>query len=188
MKSQLDPLFHRIVLVLFLCAVCVNAPLSAREYCVGKLGSDTSPGDKAHPFHAISKAAAVAQPGDRITVYEGVYRERVNPPRGGGRSDETRIVYQAAPGETVVIKGSEQVRGWKALGGDTWTVSLPNRYFGEFNPYSTLVEGAWFRSLGRECHLGAARKTRYPDPGPFAKQKAGAQLIKVWPREPSTEK
>ena len=35
-----------------------------------------------------------------ITVHQGVYRERINPPRGG-KSDEKRIVYRAAPGETV---------------------------------------------------------------------------------------
>jgi hypothetical protein len=36
-------------------------------------------------------AAAVAQPGDVITVHAGIYRERVTPPRGGN-SDSERII------------------------------------------------------------------------------------------------
>ena len=50
----------------------------------------------------IQAAANKAQPGDTITVYEGVYRERVDPPRGG-TSDVRRITYQTARGEKVVI-------------------------------------------------------------------------------------
>ena len=53
----------------------------------------------------------MAQPGDVITIHQGVYRERIAPPRGG-RSDRKRIVYQAARGEKVEIKGSEVVKGW----------------------------------------------------------------------------
>jgi parallel beta-helix repeat protein len=40
-----------------------------------------------------------------VLVHAGVYRERVAPLRGGGQGQP--IVYAAAPGESVVIKGSE---------------------------------------------------------------------------------
>lgn len=46
----------------------------------------------------LSKAAAIAEVGDVITVHAGIYRERINPPRGGS-SDSMRITYQAAAGE-----------------------------------------------------------------------------------------
>ncbi len=74
-------------------------------------------------------------PGDTITVHKGVYRERINPPRGG-ESDAKRITYQAAKGEKVVIKGSEVIKGWKKVEGDTWKVTVPNSFFGDFNPIS----------------------------------------------------
>ena len=45
----------------------------AREYHVGQ----------SHPLKTISAAAELAQPGDTITVHAGVYRERIDPPRGG---------------------------------------------------------------------------------------------------------
>ena len=77
-----------------------------------------------------------------IKVHEGVYRERVNPPRGG-LSEDKRIVYQAAPGEAVEIKGSEVVTNWTKVQDDVWTVTLPDTFFGGFNPYSDLVRGDW---------------------------------------------
>ena len=54
-------------------------------------------------------------------MHEGVYRERINPPRGG-KSDDTRIVYQAVPGEKVEIKGSELIKGWTKVQKDVWKV------------------------------------------------------------------
>ena len=60
-------------------------------------------------------------------MHEGVYRERVNPPRGGTAEDR-RITYQAAPGEKVVLKGSEPLTGWKQVRNDTWKAEVPNRF------------------------------------------------------------
>ena|SRR5215469_13474930 len=80
---------------------------SATEFHVAVNGSDDNLGTKRAPFRTIRHAADLAQPGDFITVHKGIYRERVNPPRGG-TSDKERITYQAAPGEKVVITGFGQ--------------------------------------------------------------------------------
>jgi alpha-N-arabinofuranosidase len=127
---------------------------SARTYHVSVSGNDANNGEHGAPLLTISAAADLAQPGDVITVYAGVYRERINPPRGG-TSDEQRITYQAAPGEKVVIKGSEIVTGWVKMENDTWKVTLPNHFFGEFNPFADLIQGHWFDPKGREHHTGA---------------------------------
>lgn len=105
-------------------------------------------------LRTISEAADRAQPGDTITVHAGVYRERINPPRGG-TGESARITYQAAPGEKVVIKGSEVAAGWEFVGLDTWKLTVPNSYFGLFNPYNNLISGDWFTSNGRNHHTGA---------------------------------
>lgn len=126
----------------------------ANEYHVSKEGNDRNDGSASSPFKTIGVAAQVAQPGDVITVREGIYRERVNPPRGG-TSDDRRIVYQAAPGERVVIKGSEKIGGWESVQNDTWKVVIPNGFFGDFNPYSDLIAGDWFDRRGRDHHTGA---------------------------------
>ena len=127
---------------------------SARTYHVSGSGNDANEGGNNAPLKTISAAAQLAQPGDSITVHEGVYRERGNPPRGG-TSDDKRIVYQAAPGEKVVITGAEPVTGWAKVKDDCWTVKLPNSFFGSFNPFSDLIEGHWFDPRDRQHHTGA---------------------------------
>ena len=110
-----------------------------------KVGAD-------HPLKTISAAAELAQPGDTITVHAGVYRERVDPPRGG-TSDTNRITYQVAPGEKVVVTGAEPRNGWEKVGGDAWKVVVPNSYFGIFNPFSHEIKGEWCTPTGR--HAGS---------------------------------
>jgi alpha-N-arabinofuranosidase len=127
---------------------------AATEFHVSVNGSDTHDGSASKPFKTISAAAQAAQPGDGITVHEGIYRERVTPPRGG-ESDAKRIVYQAAPGETVEIRGSEIVKNWVKVQDDAWKVTLPNAFFGRFNPYSDLIHGDWFGARGRKHHTGS---------------------------------
>ncbi|HSW45816.1 MAG TPA: right-handed parallel beta-helix repeat-containing protein [Phycisphaerae bacterium] len=128
--------------------------IHATEFHVATNGKDSSTGTQDAPLRTIQRAADLAQPGDVITVHEGVYRERISPPRGG-QSDAKRIVYQAAPGEKVEIKGSEIVRNWVKVQDDTWKATLPNSFFGGFNPYRDLIRGDWFNPKGREHHTGA---------------------------------
>ena len=127
---------------------------TASEYHVSINGDDHDDGTAKKPFRTIQQAANIAQSDDVITVHAGVYRERINPPRGG-KSDWKRIVYQAAPGEHVEIKGSEVVTNWVKVQADVWQATLPNSFFGRFNPYSDLIHGDWFNGKGRKHHTGA---------------------------------
>jgi alpha-N-arabinofuranosidase len=86
-------------------------------------------------------------------VHEGIYREEISPPRGG-TSDDKRIVYQAAPGETVEIRGSEVVKGWTQQADGIWRIELPNTLFADFNPFADEVTGDWFDPKGRKHHTG----------------------------------
>ena len=134
--------------------VAFIALVPAVEIHVAITGKDTAPGTHAAPLRTIQRAADLAQPGDTVTVHAGVYRERINPPRGG-ESEAKRIVYQAAPGETVEIKGSEVVKTWEKVQGEVWKTVLPNTFFGSFNPYNDLIRGDWFTDKGRSHHTGA---------------------------------
>ena len=127
---------------------------TAREIHVSCSGDDKGEGSVSKPYRAISAAAREAYAGDVVTVHAGIYREHVDPPRGG-ESDAKRIVYQAAPGEAVEIKGSEVVKGWTKVQDGVWKVTLPNAFFGSLNPYSDLIHGDWFDPKGREHHTGA---------------------------------
>jgi len=138
----------------------VTTEEKGKEYHVAKTGDDNNIGSYSSPFLTIQAAAELAQPGDIITVHEGVYRERVNPPRGGISNDK-RIVYQTADGITVSIKGSEVVNEWENISGDTWMSTIPNSIFSSFNPYQDTIHGDWFHSNGRQHHTGAVYLNGY---------------------------
>ena len=139
--------------ITLLLLVLLTEAVSAKEFHVSVNGNDNNDGSSSRPYKTISAAARVAQPGDVITVHEGTYRERVTPPRGG-ESDTKRIVYQAAPGEKVVIKGSEVIRNWKPFMLGVWKATVPNSLFGSYNPYKDLIAGDWFADKGRPHHTG----------------------------------
>ena len=114
-----------------------------REYHVAVTGCYFEDGTKDHPFRTISKAALLAMPGDHVIVHEGEYREWVKPAQGG-TSNVSRITYEAAEGERVVIKGSEQITCWEPVEDSVWKAVLPNSFFGTYNPYKEVLGGDWF--------------------------------------------
>jgi len=68
--------------------------------------SDENPGTAEAPFRTINAAAKLLQPGEKVIIHAGVYRECVRPVRGG-TGPTAMIAYEAAPGERVVVRGSE---------------------------------------------------------------------------------
>ncbi len=114
-----------------------------REYHVAVTGSDYAKGTKENPFRTIQRAAKAAETGDKVIVHEGEYREWVKPEHSG-YSDISRIVYEAAEGEKVVIKGSERIQNWENTEGTVWKAVVPNTVFGDYNPYKERLWGDWF--------------------------------------------
>jgi hypothetical protein len=137
---------RRIICIITIMLPCFFS-LQAKEYHVAINGSDAAEGSAFAPFRTINHAAQVALPGDTITVHAGTYREWINP-LSGGDSNARRILYRAADGETVEVKGSELVTGWKKekKGKGVWKVVLPNTFFGDYNPFNDRLSGDWFWS------------------------------------------
>ena len=99
-------------------------------------------GSRQTPFKRINDAAKAARPGDEIVVAPGVYREYVDPARGG--TEDARIVYRSEMPLAAVITGAEIVRGWQPYQGTTWVARIDNGVFGGYNPFTTLVGGDWY--------------------------------------------
>ena len=56
---------------------------SRTYYVDGAKGNDGNPGSHDRPFKTINQAAQVLQPGERVVIAAGVYREAIRPARGG---------------------------------------------------------------------------------------------------------
>jgi len=121
----------------------------ARTYHVAQdpNASDNNAGTAEKPFRTIQRAADALQPGERVLIHDGVYRECVRPPRGGTGPD-TLISYEAAPGAHPVITGTELFHGmwrpaadWPQSGANhvtVWTTRLPPVLFSGANPFSQM--------------------------------------------------
>jgi hypothetical protein len=144
---------HKLRFYITVLSLLITSTGFSKEYHVSKKGNDGNSGSISKPVKTISAAVQLAYAGDTITVHAGTYREYVNPLRGG-ESDTKRIVYRAAPGEKVEIKGSEVITGWKKEKGGVWRVTIPNSFFGNYNSFKDSIEGDWFLRKGRIHHTG----------------------------------
>ncbi|NLL00009.1 MAG: DUF1565 domain-containing protein [Clostridiales bacterium] len=122
------------------------------EYHVSIQGNDQAKGTVDQPFRTISRAAALALPGDTVIVHAGVYREWVNPMNGGTK--DHRIVYRSAGDGEVVITGAERVTNWVDEGDNVWSTEVSNSIFSVRNPFEVELSGDWVFDGPFPVHLG----------------------------------
>lgn len=137
----------------------------ARVYhvaCQHSGATDDGPGTAEQPFATIGRAAELLQPGEKVVVHEGIYRECVRPARGGTGPD-AMIAYEAAPGEKVILRGSREWKpdlvpseGWNLgqvppppgarghrhgvlpEGTTVWTAEMPAEWFVGYHPFMAM--------------------------------------------------
>ena len=108
--------------------------------------TDQNPGTEALPFKTISRAAQVLEPGQKVIIHAGTYREQITP-RSGGTSEAKMIGYESAAGEKVTVKGSKEIMvvwepslepAGQPFSLKLWQCTLPDQLFnGEINPFET---------------------------------------------------
>lgn len=114
-------------------------------------------GSPEKPFAAIQSAADIAQPGDRVLIHPGIYRECVRPKRGG--TDAAHMISYEAEGE-VIISACEIVTDFAPsmeyrIDPDTdgkipqvWQIRFPDGFFRGYNPFGVvncIHEKEWLR-------------------------------------------
>lgn len=114
--------------------------------------SDDNDGSAGAPFRTIGRAAALAEPGTRVLVHGGTYRECVRPARGG-TDPAHMIAYEAAGDGPVVVSASEVVTdfapsaGWRlqspweardVSGVRVWRHDLDPDMFRGYNPFCAV--------------------------------------------------
>jgi hypothetical protein len=103
--------------------------------------SDANAGSQDQPWKTIGRAAEALEPGEKVVVHAGVYRECVAPRRGGNGPD-SMIAYEAAAGEQVVVSGAVEwsprcrpSSGWGTPKAGIWMADLPAESFVGYNPF-----------------------------------------------------
>ena len=114
--------------------------------------SDDNDGSESAPFRTIGRAAREAEPGTRVRIHAGLYRECVKPARGG-TDPEHMISYEAFGDGDVVVSASEEVtefipsegwmlnRGWGAEQPEdvrVWEYDLDPDLFRGYNPFCAV--------------------------------------------------
>ena len=83
------------------------------------VASDDNDGSESAPFRTISRAAQCAEPGTRVRIHAGTYRECVSPAVGGTDPDHM-ISYEAFGDGKVIVSAAEIVTVFKPSEG--WMV------------------------------------------------------------------
>ena len=96
----------------------------------------------------ISEAATKAGPGDTVVIHDGIYRKTVTVEKSG--TAEQPIHFQAAPGESVIITGADEIREWKkeAGGENVFSAPWPHRFI-TWNKTGTHPDDAYHAMIGR---------------------------------------
>ncbi len=161
--------------IVFLVALCFLSFSQKSLHVKPDVTSGTGSGN----FIALEDAVQQAMPGDTIVVHEGVYRQLIDPPRGGLPGKQ--IVYQAAPGEKAIIKGSEIVKGWQRIDKSIWRLTLVDNFFENYNPYTDLIFGDWYFPMRRKLHTGEV----YVNELPLYEVDSLAEVLRGQPTRPA---
>ena len=104
--------------------------------------SDSNPGTEEAPFLTIQAAAEVVKPAEKVLIKSGIYRELVQP-RRGGTSPDGMISFEAAPGAEAVIRGSRVLTtAWTnevpPHSVSVWNTELPDAFFEGDHPFGVI--------------------------------------------------
>lgn len=110
---------HLTLITLALVSTAASVAAQPAACHVAPWGDDTNDGTESAPYRTIQRAADVIEPGQSCVIRGGRYRESVTLTRSGAPGQP--ITLMAAPGEEVVIDGTDPV--------DTaWTSEDGRRY------------------------------------------------------------
>jgi parallel beta-helix repeat protein len=129
-------------LLLLMIATLAHAAEPGRTIVVAQgspAADDGNPATAAAPLRTIAAAVRTAGPGDTVLVHAGIYREHIAPAVGG--EEKRPLVFQAAPGERVVVRGSDEITAWVAHAGAPGVFATPVAALAGAgqNPYLTTL-------------------------------------------------
>lgn len=104
--------------------------------------ADNNPGTENAPFLTIQRSAETLNPGEKVLIKSGIYREWIRPIRGG-TSLNKMISFESAPGAKAIIRGSQlldvvwKLSNWPdRVSINTWMTDLPHSFFKDDHPFA----------------------------------------------------
>ena len=94
-------------------------------------------GYPAVPLASLTKACAIAQPGETIVLRGGVYREVLAPKNDG-------VTVRAMKGEHVTLSGADLIEGWQREADGSWSAPLaakPKKVLRDGQPWTGFSYG-----------------------------------------------
>ncbi|WP_171815439.1 carbohydrate-binding protein [Stanieria cyanosphaera] len=84
-----------------------NPPsLEGATYYLAPYGNDSNDGSLENPFFSLEKVSSIAKPGDVIYLRGGEYKYTTPQWLSAQGTEEARITFMSAPGETAILDGS----------------------------------------------------------------------------------
>ena len=144
---------------LLLLPVFWAAPAAAAERFVApqeKAAVDSGPGSAQAPYKTIAYAMSQLQPGDKLTIAAGTYREPIIiQPRTWPSGDTPNVTVIEGKGK-VIIKGSEIVKDWRELGNGLYFTPI------EVEPQQVFVDDQPMMQIGGTIFGGFPEKADHP--------------------------
>ena len=134
-----------------------------------KSASDSGPGTAEAPYKTIAHAMSQLQPGDKLTIAAGTYREPIIiQPRTWPNDDNPSVTVIEGKGK-VVIKGSDVVKDWRELGNGLYFTTMDKQ------PQQVFVDGQPMMQIGGTIFGGYPEKKNHELAGLHKSQKG------IWP-------
>ena len=113
---------------------------------------DSGPGNAEAPYKTIAHAMSQLQPGDKLTIAAGTYRESIIiQPRTWPSGDNPAVTVIEGKGK-VVIKGSDEVKDWRELGNGLYFTTIGTE------PQQVFVDGQQMIQVGGTIFGGFPEK------------------------------
>ena len=149
-------------ILLFQLAFVLSGTVNAATFNVNPAhprSRDSGDGGASQPYHTLAYAVKQLKPGSTLLIADGVYRESIDLRQAQLKTaqDSSPTVIKAMPGGKVLIKGSDTVTGWEALGGGlfvkrNWTV----------NSQQVFVDGVPLKQIGGTILGGYPERANHP--------------------------
>lgn len=131
--------------------------------------TDSGPGTADAPYQTIGHAMSQLQPGDKLTIAAGTYREPIIiQPRTWPNGDNPSVTVIEGKGK-VLIKGSDIVTDWRELGNSLYFTPMGTQ------PQQVFVDGQPMMQIGGTIFGGFPEKKGHPLQALHKSQKG------IWP-------